>query len=89
MTILLQPADVGWFRSLKSKYHQKWQNWYLTSPKAFTKNNNLKSPGYKEVIKWVSQIWYEFDPETIVKSFESTGITSGYHSDYNHYIHQR
>lgn len=27
MTSLLQPADVGWFRSLKAQYHKKWQNW--------------------------------------------------------------
>jgi len=50
MTSLLQPADVGWFRSLKAQYHSKWQNWYLTAPKAFTKSHNLKSPGYAKVM---------------------------------------
>jgi len=46
----MQPADVGWFRSLKSQYQAKWQDWYLTEPKAFTKSNNMKSPGYAKVI---------------------------------------
>ncbi len=50
MTSLLQPADVGWFRSLKAQYHSKWQDWYLNAPKAFTKNHNLKSPGYAKVM---------------------------------------
>ena len=50
MTSLLQPADVGWFRSFKAQYHTKWQNWYLTEPKSFTKAKNMKSPGYGKVI---------------------------------------
>jgi len=86
MTSLLQPADVGWFRSLKSKYHVKWQNWFLNSPKAFTKSKNLKSPGYARVIKWVSQIWHEFEQELITKSFEATGITSHNPDDFNHLL---
>ena len=50
MTSLLQPADVGWFRSLKTQYQNKWQNWFITSEKAFTKKQNLNSPGYARVI---------------------------------------
>ncbi len=50
MTSLLQPADVGWFRSIKAQYHGKWQDWYLNEPKAFTKSHNMKSPGYAKVI---------------------------------------
>ena len=49
MTSLLQPADVGWFRSLKLQYHQRWQEWYLNAPKAFTSQHNLKSPGYVDL----------------------------------------
>lgn len=56
MTSLLQPADVGWFRSLKAQYHSKWQEWYLSSPKSFTTASNLKSPGYAKVINWISEI---------------------------------
>jgi len=86
MTSFLQPADVGWFRSLKAQYHSKWQEWYLTEPKSFTKSNNIKSPGYCKVIQWISEIWNQFDPEIIVKSFASTGITSQHPDDYNHIL---
>jgi hypothetical protein len=28
MNKLLQPADMEWFRSMKSDYYQKWNDWY-------------------------------------------------------------
>jgi len=56
---------------------------YLTAPKAFTKNNNLKSPGYANVIKWISEIWANFDKDIIKKSFDVTGITSTDVPEYN------
>jgi len=83
MTSFLQPADVGWFRSLKAKYHEKWQEWYLTEPKSFTSSNNMKSPGYAKVINWISEIWNDFDSEIIVKSFATTGVTSQHLDDFN------
>ena len=47
-TNLLQPADVAWFKHFKSKYTEKWNNWFLTSNnKTYTKNGNLRSPGYQ------------------------------------------
>ena len=49
MTGLVQPADVGWFRSIKAHYIRKWSNWYSTKDHAFTKAGNLKSPGYINV----------------------------------------
>ena len=49
MTSLLQPADVGWFRSIKSQYHAKWEDWYINDTKSYTKAKNMKSPGYSNV----------------------------------------
>ena len=49
MTRLVQPADVSWFRSIKSEYHKQWTNWYINNDHAFTKAGNLKSPGYINV----------------------------------------
>ena len=83
MTPAFQPADVSWFKSLKGEYHNKWNDWYLNSPKSFTAKNNLKSPGYALAITWISEIWKAFDPEIIKKSFRCTGITSTSHSEYN------
>lgn len=49
MTALLQPADVGWFSVLKREYAQLWEDWMINSPKTYTKQGNLKSPGYVKV----------------------------------------
>ena len=83
MTKLLQPADVAWFRSMKSGYHQKWNDWFLKSKKAFTKQGNLKSPGYQTVVKWISEIWRDLDENLIRNSFDQTGITSSVNDNFH------
>ena len=47
----------------------------INDPKAFTKNNNMKSPGYVRVMKWVIECWRELEKDLIIKSFEGCGIT--------------
>ena len=49
MTGLVQPADVGWFKSIKASYHRSWTDWYCNNDHAFTAAGNLKSPGYVNV----------------------------------------
>jgi hypothetical protein len=46
MTNLLQPADVAWFANIKKAYNSKWCEWFMTADKTYTKNNNMRSPGY-------------------------------------------
>ena len=46
---LVQPADVGWFKSIKSNYHRSWTDWDCKNDHAFTAAANLKSPGYVDV----------------------------------------
>ena len=41
-----------------------------------TANNNMKSPGYNIIIKWLSIIWNDFAEITIKESFVKCGITS-------------
>ena len=41
-----------------------------------TANNNMKSPGYIIIIKWLSIIWNDFAESTIKVSFMKCGITS-------------
>ena len=50
MTGLVQPADVGWFKSIKAGYYRSWTDWYCNNDHAFTAAGNLKSPGYVNVI---------------------------------------
>ena len=61
LTNLLQPADIAWFRPLKSLYDNHWSDWLVNSEKTFTKSNNMRSPGYAQIIEWVSSIWENFD----------------------------
>jgi hypothetical protein len=77
-TNLLQPADVSWFASLKKRLHERWTNWYVNDEKSFTKQQNLRSPGYANIISWISYIWENFDSELIAKSFDTCGITSNH-----------
>jgi hypothetical protein len=75
-TNLLQPADVCWFSFIKNKLHERWTDWYINDEKTFTKANNMRSPGYANVIKWISDVWDEMDENIIRKSFDQCGITS-------------
>ena len=62
LTSILQPADVCWFAPIKSKLHDKWTQWYMNEDvHTFTKANNLRSPGYANVINWISEIWRDLD----------------------------
>ena len=37
---------------------------------------NAKSPGYAQVLNWISEIWQEFDKGLLIDSFNCCGITS-------------
>ena len=76
MTSILQPAEVCWFRTIKSEYNHKWAEWFLISEPSFTAAGNPRGPSSEKVLEWIGKIWEEFDPELIVLSFESCGITS-------------
>ena len=83
-TNLLQPADVAWFKPFKAKYTEKWNNWFLTADnKTYTKNGNMRSPGYAKSIKWLSEIWAEMDSQIIIDSFLSCGILEQNEENYH------
>jgi hypothetical protein len=56
LTNLCQPADFSWMRPLKKAFHDRWQHWFLHGLKTTTRNNNVRSPGYAQVIHWISDI---------------------------------
>ena len=37
---------------------------------------NAKSPGYAQVLNWISEIWQKFDKGLLIDSFNCCGITS-------------
>ena len=82
-TNLLQPADVSWMRPLKRAYQQKWQNWLINEEKSFTPAGNIRSPGYAQVINWISEIWDQLSPEIVRDSFDRCEITSSRMFEYH------
>jgi hypothetical protein len=79
MTSLLFPPDVCWFSIIRKAYKRYLTNWFVNDPKSFTKNGNLRSPGYAKVIEWLSEIWNNFDESLIAYSFKSCGIMDQKH----------
>ena len=73
MTNLLQPADVVWFSVIKQVYGDKWNDWFIFDEKRLTVHGYMVSPGYTQVIKWMSDIWEEFDSSMIEESFRKCG----------------
>ena len=72
--LIYRLADVCWFAPIKKEYKKMWNHWYMNDPHAFTKNLNMKSPGYLKSSKWLSEVWSKFECETLRKSFILCGI---------------
>ena len=90
MTNLLQPADVCWMRPLKLAYFRKWNEWLVNSPKTYTAAGNMRSPGYANVINWISEIWSDFDTNLLARSFDHCGLTynrlADFHNQLQHFV---
>ncbi|RNA06935.1 pogo transposable element with KRAB domain-like [Brachionus plicatilis] len=69
MTNILQPANVSWFGALKKEYHTRWNKWLLEEERTYTRFGNAKSPGYAVCIRWLSEIWSNFNSAVITSSF--------------------
>ena len=79
----MQPADVGWFKVLKSYYKKFWCDWFLNDKKKLTKHGNLAGPGYENMTKWLLKSWLYFDTASIIHSFQYCGITCETPHDYH------
>jgi hypothetical protein len=77
MTQLLQPNDVCLMSFIKAEYLKLWTDWFINSEKSFTRHGNMRSPGYAQVIQWLSAIMdkLSLNKDLIKKSFTCTGIT--------------
>ena len=91
MTNLLQPADVCWFRPLKSHYHRLWNEWFTNGAHTYTRNDNARSPGYVKCIEWLSLMWDHFESHNIINSFEFCGVVNQYklHQALNHIVNKK
>ncbi len=48
----------------------------MCSPRAKTKQGNLKQPTRQDVIDWASRAWKEIEPELLICSFLVCGISN-------------
>jgi hypothetical protein len=74
MTRLVQPQDVSLVKAVKSRFAHKWRNWFLESDKSYKKSGNMRSPSYRTIIDWISEIIRDIPKELVSKSFDVTGI---------------
>lgn len=79
----MQPADVGWFKSLKLSYKKDWNEWFLHGTKYTTRFGNIAGPGYQNMLSWISKGWKEFNIADVIYSFQYCGITSDSDHDYH------
>ena len=55
-------ASSGWLSNFCRRNSLSYRNhWYIIDPHAFTKNLNMKSPGYLKSSKWLSKVWSKFE----------------------------
>ena len=54
-TGLIQPADVSWNRSLKSRIQDKYDQWQNVGEHSFTKNGNMRPPSFYQLFDWVRE----------------------------------
>lgn len=76
-TSLIQPADVCWNRTFKSKIQSFYDEWMSRpdSDHAYTNSGKMKAPEFSVVIKWVAEAWKSVSEDCIVRSMKQCGIT--------------
>ncbi len=65
----------SWIKQVSDIFHEKWQYWFIHGEKTKTRFDNIRSPGYTQVINWVSETWVNFNKTIIRESFDYCGIT--------------
>ncbi len=72
----------------KRAYNDLWCEWLISSPKSFTASGNMRSPGYAQAIRWLSQIWAEFSCELLSNSFKHCGLTPHHPDELHTMLHK-
>ena len=75
-TGLIQPADVSWNRSQKSRIQNKYDQWQNIGEHSFTKNGNMRPPSFYQLVDWVRESWNAIPNSQISDSMKQCGITN-------------
>lgn len=75
-TKYIQPADVSWNKSFKSKYRENYNNWMNIGNHEYTSTGRMRAPPLEEILIWIRNSWSEIPTDQIKQSFISCGITT-------------
>ena len=71
-TYLCQPVDVGINKSLKSRVHEKWENWMVMGEGIV--NGAAKEPMRQLVAEWVVEVYKNLPAQTVQNVWMKTGF---------------
>ncbi|RWR99058.1 pogo transposable element with KRAB domain-like protein, partial [Dinothrombium tinctorium] len=74
MTPILQPADVCYNRSFKSKLKELWSSWMAEQVKNNEPDQKIKKATYATVAEWVKEAWMSIKKDQIINSFKTCGV---------------
>ena len=69
LTGLLQPADVVWFKQLKSDLETSIEEWKRSENHSVTRGGNARPPTTEELSGWLYRAWQRISTDTITRSF--------------------
>lgn len=75
-TKFVQPADVSWNKSFKSKYNEKYDEWMAMDDHEYTGGGRMRAPPLEEILKWIRDAWSEIPEEQIKNSFLHCGVSN-------------
>lgn len=75
-TKFVQPADVSWNKSFKSKYNEKYDEWMAKDDHERTAGGRMRPPPLDEILKWINDAWSEIPEEQIKTSFVHCGVSN-------------
>jgi hypothetical protein len=70
ITSYVQPADVYWFKSLKSKINNLVEIWLARRDLPMTTSGNVKSPSMTQCADWARAAWSEISEDYIARSWQ-------------------
>ncbi|KAH9076620.1 hypothetical protein Ae201684P_010560 [Aphanomyces euteiches] len=70
LTSFVQPADVSWFKPLKSHLKAEIDAWKEMGQFIYTTGNRVKAPDVSVYGKWLKKAWSRITAENVIKSFQ-------------------
>lgn len=70
LTSWLQPADLLWFKPIKTVIRQHVVDWINSESVSRTRGGRIKQPNAKLLSEWIKDAWGKLSSDIIIKSFQ-------------------